>query len=124
VSRLQLLEERIMSMEERAGGNRSLVARLIGLRIIGAMRRRGRRRVGARQLAQLDDRLLRDIGLTRAQVHAAACGLLSLGEPSPARHIGAPPTGAANVVRLKRRAIAVRVDQATSAPLVKRAAHG
>ena len=119
-----------MSMEERAGGNRSLVARLIGParricpRIIGAMRRRGRRRVGARQLAQLDDRLLRDIGLTRAQAHAAACRLLSLGEPSPARHIGAPATGAANVVRLKRRAIAVRVDQATSAPLVKRAAHG
>jgi hypothetical protein len=80
----------------------------------------GALRAGARQLAQLDERLLRDIGLTRSQVHAAAYGLLRLREPSPVSHIGAPPTGAANVVPLKRRAIAVRVDQAASAPLVKR----
>jgi uncharacterized protein YjiS (DUF1127 family) len=119
-----------MSMEERTGGNRSLMARLIGSgrrvceTMIDAMRRDARRRIGARQLAQLDERLLRDVGLTRSQVHAAAYGLLRLGEPSRASHIGARPKGAANVVPLKRRAIAVRVDQATSAPLVKRAAHG
>ena len=119
-----------MSMEQRARGKRSLVAQLIGParrvcgQMIDALRRRARRRTGARQLAQLDDHLLRDIGLSRSQVHAAAHGLLRLCEPSPVSRIGAPPSGAANVVPLKRRAIAVRVDQATSAPLVKRAAHG
>jgi uncharacterized protein YjiS (DUF1127 family) len=119
-----------MSMEERAGGKGSLMARLIEParrvcpKMIDAIRRRARRRIGAQQLAQLDDRLLRDIGLTCSQVHAAAYGLLRLGVPSRASHIGAPPTAAANVVPLKRRAIAVRVDQATSAPFVKRAAHG
>ncbi|HEX2478700.1 MAG TPA: DUF1127 domain-containing protein [Geminicoccaceae bacterium] len=124
------MKEQIMSMKQRARGKRSLTARLIGParrvcgKMIDAMRRRARRRTGARQLAQLDDRLLRDIGLTRSQVHAAAHGLLRLCEPSRASHIGAPPTAAANVIPLKRRAIAVRVDQATAAPLVKRAAHG
>jgi uncharacterized protein YjiS (DUF1127 family) len=124
------LKEQIMSMEQRARGKRSLVAQLIGParrvcgQMIDALRRRARRRTGARQLAQLDDHLLRDIGLTRWQVHAAAHGLLRPSEPSRASHDGAPPTGASNVVPLKRRAIAVRVDQATSAPLVKRAAHG
>jgi uncharacterized protein YjiS (DUF1127 family) len=119
-----------MSMEERAGGKDWLMARLIEParrgcpRVIDAMRRRARRRLGAQQLTQLDDRLLRDIGLTRAQVHAAAYGLLTLRKPSPESHIGAPPAAAANVVPLKRRAIAVRVDQATAAPFVKRAAHG
>jgi uncharacterized protein YjiS (DUF1127 family) len=57
-----------MSMEQRASGTRSLMARLIEparrvcARIIAAMRRDGRRRTGARQLAQLEERLLRDIG--------------------------------------------------------------
>jgi hypothetical protein len=32
------------------------------------MRRRARQRLGAQQLARLDDHLLRDIGLTRSQV--------------------------------------------------------
>jgi uncharacterized protein YjiS (DUF1127 family) len=117
-------------MEQHARGNRSLMPRLIQsvrgvyARIIDVTRRAVRRRTGARQLAQLDERLLRDIGLTRTQAHAAAYGLLRLGEPAPASHVGAPPTAAATVVPLKRRAIAVRVDQATSAPLLKRAAHG
>jgi uncharacterized protein YjiS (DUF1127 family) len=124
------LKEQIMSMEERKGGKGPLIARIIGParricpRMIDALRRRARAPVGARQLAVLDDCLLRDIGLTRVQVHAAAHELLRLREFSPARQIGAPPTGAANVVRLKRRAIAVRVAPATSAPLMKRAAQG
>jgi uncharacterized protein YjiS (DUF1127 family) len=124
------LEEQVMSMEQHAGGKGSLMARLIEparrvcLKMIGAMRCRARRRLGAQQLAQLDSRLLRDIGLTRAQVHAAAYGLLMLRELSSASRIDAPPTAAATVVPLRRRAIAVRVDQATSAPLLKRAAHG
>jgi Domain of unknown function (DUF1127) len=89
------------------------------------MRRRARQRLGAQQLARLDDHLLRDIGLTRSQVHAAAYGLLELGEPAATSRIAASPlAGAGNVVPLKQRAIPVRVDQATSAPLVKRAANG
>jgi uncharacterized protein YjiS (DUF1127 family) len=124
------VKEQIMSMQERTDHNRSLVARLIGsarricLGMIDARRHRARRRVAARQLALLDDHLLHDIGLTRSQAHAAACGLLRLGAHSPASRIGAPATAAANVVPLKRRAIAVRVDQATSAPPIKRAACG
>lgn len=119
-----------MSMAKRARGDRSLMASLIEParrvcpKIIDVLRRRAGRRYGAQQLAQLDERLLRDIGLTPSQAHAAACGLLRLREPSPASHIEAPPMSAAKVVCIKRRAIAVRVDRATSAPLVKRAAHG
>jgi uncharacterized protein YjiS (DUF1127 family) len=106
-----------MSMEQRASDNRPLIAFLIGpaRRLCGKridpMRRRARRSLGAQQLAELDDHLLRDIGLTRSQVNAAAYGLLRLREPSPS-HIEAPlPTSAGNVVPLKQRAIAVRVDQ-------------
>ena len=119
-----------MSMEKRASDNRPLLALLIdpARRLWGKtsdpMRRRARRRLGAQQLAELDDHLLRDIGLTRLQASAAAYGLLRLREPSP-RYIEAPPpAGAGNVVPLNLRAIAVRVDEATSAPLVKRAANG
>jgi uncharacterized protein YjiS (DUF1127 family) len=118
-----------MSTEERVGGNRPLSAlltgpvRLVYETVIDPMRRRARRRPGKRTLAQLDDRLLRDIGLTRSQVHAAAYGLLRLGEDSPAGSMRAPPpSGPTNVVRLKRRAIALRVDEATAVPLAKRAA--
>ena len=57
-----------MSMEQRARGKRSLTARLIG---------------PARRIFFFF--LLRDIGGgTRSQVHAAAHGLLRLGEPSRA----------------------------------------
>ena len=88
-----------MSMEKRASDNRPLLALLIG---------------PARRLW----------GKTRSQASAAAYGLLRLREPSP-RHIEAPPpAGAGNVVPLKQRAIAVRVDEATVAPLLKRAANG
>ena len=120
-----------MSMEQRARDNRPLVALLIGParrlcgKMIDPMRRRARRRIGAQQLAQLDDHLLRDIGLTRSQAHAAALRTAEATRAFPCEsHRSAPPTGAANVVPLKQRAIAVRVDQATSAPLVKRAANG
>jgi uncharacterized protein YjiS (DUF1127 family) len=119
-----------MSMAKRTDSNRPLSTILVGParrsceRMIDLMRRRARRRLGAQQLAELDDHLLRDIGLTRSQAHAAAYGLLRLREPSPSPIEAPPPTEAGNVVPLKRRAIAVRVDQATSAPLVKRAANG
>ena len=91
--------------------------------MIDPMRRRARRRLGAQQLAELDDHLLRDIGLTRSQASAAAYGLLRLREPSP-RHRSPAASGRRQRGALKQRAIAVRVDEATSAPLVKRAANG
>jgi uncharacterized protein YjiS (DUF1127 family) len=123
------LEEQIMSRQQSPGGDRPLrgllsgPARLVYEKVIDPMRRRARRRVGVQELAQIDDRLLRDVGLTRAEVHGAAYGLLRLGEPSPAGRMGAPPsTDPSNLVRLERRAIALRVDEATSAPPVKRAA--
>jgi uncharacterized protein YjiS (DUF1127 family) len=79
-----------MSKEQRAGGNLPLHALLSGAvrfvyeTVIDPMRRHARRRAGARELARLDDRLLRDIGLSRSQVHAAAYGLIGPGERSPA----------------------------------------
>jgi uncharacterized protein YjiS (DUF1127 family) len=120
-----------MSMAKRASDNRPLLALLIDparrlcATMIDPMRRRARRRLGAQHLAELDDHLLRDLGLTRSQAHAAAYGLLRLREPAASSDIEAPlPADVSNVVPLKQRAIAVRVDQATSAPLVKRAANG
>ena len=61
-------------------GDRPLTALLNGLvrlvyeAVIAPMRRRARRRADARELACLADHLLRDIGMTRAQVLAAAFG--------------------------------------------------
>ena len=69
-----------MSNQQCASGNRPLTAllggpvRLVYETVIDPMRRRARRRADARELARLDDHLLRDIGLTRAQVLAAAFG--------------------------------------------------
>ena len=118
-----------MSTAERTGGDRPRIALLSGHarrirdKLIDTIRRRTRRRLRAHELAQLDDRMLRDIGLTRSEVRAAALGVLRLREPCPVIPSGAlRRTDPANVVRLKHRAIAVRVDQATSAPLVKHAA--
>jgi uncharacterized protein YjiS (DUF1127 family) len=114
-------------MAKRTGSNRPLIAILIGSarRLCERMIDRSRRRTGAQQLAELDDHLLRDIGLTRSQAHAVAYGLQRLREPAASSAIETPlPVDASNVVPLKQRAIAVRVDQATSAPLVKRAANG
>lgn len=111
-----------MTTKERAGGERPLIAlltrpaRRIGAKI-ASLRRGVRRSAGARELAQLDERLLRDIGLTRFEARAAACGLVRLPEPAPVDR----PSGA-EILPLQRRAIALRVDQATSAPPLKRAA--
>ena len=116
-----------MSMAKRARGDRSLMASLIEParrvcpKIIDVLRRRAGRRYGARQLAQLDDRLLRDIGLTRSQVHAAAFGPVGPSGHSPADSPRARPSGPGNVVPLKRRAIAEPVDEPTPAPLARRA---
>jgi uncharacterized protein YjiS (DUF1127 family) len=122
------LEVQIMSNQHCTGGNRPLHALLAGLRhlvhdhVIDPLRRRARSRAGERELARLDDRLLRDIGLTRAQVHAAAYGRVGPGVLSRADTMRAPPSGPGNVLRLQHRAIALRVDEATAAPPARRAA--
>ena len=87
-----------MSNQSRAGDNRlsTLLAGLTHLthdKLIDPLRRRACSRAGERSLAQLDDRMLRDIGLTRAQAHAAAYGLLKLGRHSPADSTRASPSG-------------------------------
>jgi len=51
---------------------------LVQAGMIDAIRRRIRRHAGEQAMMQLDDHLLRDIGLTRLQVDAAAHGLLHL----------------------------------------------
>jgi uncharacterized protein YjiS (DUF1127 family) len=96
--------------------------RLIYETVIDPVRRRARGRADAWQLARLDDHLLRDIGLTRAQVLAAA-----FGPAGPDRHLPlATPQarrwGPGNVVPLQRRADAERVDEGAAAPLARRAA--
>jgi uncharacterized protein YjiS (DUF1127 family) len=96
--------------------------RFIYQTVIDPVRRRARGRTEAWQLARLDDHLLRDIGLTRAQVLAAA-----FGPAGPDRHLPlatpqARSPGPCNVVRLRRRADAERVDDVAAAPLARRAA--
>jgi uncharacterized protein YjiS (DUF1127 family) len=119
------LEVQIMSNTNSIGANRSLTAllsgpvRLVYERVIEPIRRHARWRGGERELARLDDRLLRDIGLTRSQVHAAAYGLVGRGGNSAADSMRASPPANSNV-RLKRRAMALRVDGAMAAPLATR----
>ena len=117
-----------MSDQHRVGGRSRLSALLAGLaclvrdRVVDPMRRGARSRAGERELARLDDRLLRDIGLMRSQVHAAAYGRVGPGVLSRADSMRAPPSGSGDVVRLKRRAIASRVGEAAATPLARRAA--
>jgi uncharacterized protein YjiS (DUF1127 family) len=119
-----------MSHRRRVVRNRRLNALLRGLahlihdNLVGPMRRLARSRGGERELARLDDHLLRDIGLTRAEVHAAAYGVIRLGEHSPGDSMRAPQSEADNVVRLKRSATGSSVDEAAAAPPARRAARG
>jgi hypothetical protein len=79
--------------------------------VIDPVRRRARGRADAGQLARLDDHLLRDIGLTRAQVLAAAFGPAALDPHLRPATPQARSPGPGNVVRLQRRADADRVDE-------------
>jgi uncharacterized protein YjiS (DUF1127 family) len=118
-----------VSNQHRVGGNRLLnalptgLAQLVHDRVIDPVRRHARRHAGERELARLDDRVLRDIGLTRPQIRAAACGVIELGEHRPADSRRALPSGAGNA-RLMRRAIALRGDRAPAPPVAERAARG
>src|SRR3546814_18329841 len=53
-----------------AGG----LVRRIGRAVLGPIRSRLRRRAGERMLMELDDRLLRDVGLKRADLQASVYG--------------------------------------------------
>jgi uncharacterized protein YjiS (DUF1127 family) len=118
-----------MGNQQRTGGKRPLNALFAGLahfihhKVTDPARRRARSRAGERELARLDDRLLRDIGLTRSQVLAAGYGPLRPGEGSSAETLRASRSRLGSV-RLKRRAIALSVDGAMAAPLAQRAARG
>jgi uncharacterized protein YjiS (DUF1127 family) len=98
------------------------LARLVCETVIVPVRRRTRRRPGAGELARLDDHLLRDIGLTRPQVLAAAFGPVGSKWHSPVDPAGERLAGEGKVVRLRRRASAERVDDVAAAPLPRRAA--
>jgi uncharacterized protein YjiS (DUF1127 family) len=98
-----------MSKQQRARDDllKPLIARLACLvhdRVIDPVWRHARSRAGERSLAQLDDRMLRDIGLTRSQVHAAAYGLLKLGRPAPADSTQASSSAAAGTPLAERAA--------------------
>jgi uncharacterized protein YjiS (DUF1127 family) len=72
-----------MSSRQCAGSNRrpddflANLARLVHDHLVDPVRRHSRSRAGERKLAWLDDRMLRDIGLTCSQIHAAVYGLPS-----------------------------------------------
>ena len=120
----------MMSKLHCVSGDRPLTALLNGLvrlvyeAVIAPMRRRARRRADARELARLADHLLRDIGMTRAQVLAAAFGPVGPDRHFRADSVRARSAGPGNVVRLKRPASARGVDEAAAAPLARRAARG
>jgi uncharacterized protein YjiS (DUF1127 family) len=83
-----VLEVQMMSNQMRAGSRPLLqavstgLAHLIHEKMIDVVRRRVRSRAGERAMARLEDHMLRDIGLTRSEIHAAAYGLLSDGRAS------------------------------------------
>lgn len=77
-----------MISQSHAGGDRPLsdfpagLAHFILDHVIDRLQRVACSRAGKRELERLDDHLLRDIGITRAEIHAAAYGQLSLGRAS------------------------------------------
>lgn len=52
----------------------------VRIRMVDAIMRRIRSHAGKRAMMELDDHLLRDIGLSRSDLHAAAFGILPLGQ--------------------------------------------
>jgi len=52
------------------------LGRLVQAWTVDPIQRRLQHRSDAQTMMELDDHLLRDIGLTRSQVHAAACGIV------------------------------------------------
>jgi uncharacterized protein YjiS (DUF1127 family) len=106
------LEVQMMSTQQHAHDHRPLSALIAGLAlvydfVIDSVGRQARWQAGGLELARLDDRTLRDTGLTRAKIHAAARGLLSGDRASRSasretagnRPVPAPPAKAAALVR-------------------------
>jgi uncharacterized protein YjiS (DUF1127 family) len=107
------LEVQMMSTQQHVHDNRPLSALLAGLarlvydHVIDSVRRQARWQAGGLELARLDDRTLRDIGLTRPEILAVACGLLSGDRASGSasqdtagnQPVPAPPSKAAALVR-------------------------
>ena len=97
---------------QHVNGNKTVPARfrgpvrLVYETVINLVQRRARRRAGAQELARLDDRLLRDIGLSRAQVLAAAFGPAGASGCAGADFMHTRPTGPGNVERLQHPASA------------------
>jgi uncharacterized protein YjiS (DUF1127 family) len=124
------LEVLIMRNLQYVNGNKTLATRFSGPvrfvyeTVIDPVRRCARRRAGGRELAQLDDRLLRDIGLSRAQVLAAAFGPVGPDRRFLSRSVRAGSPGPGNVVRLERPIRGQRIDQPAATPLAKRAVRG
>jgi len=97
-------------------------------RRIGRIGQQLRCRAAEWELSELDDRTLRDIGLTRSQVHAAAYGLLRLGGASreePAREpkqaceqVGSTIGGAPATAPRRRCSPCYRLAAALVAPAV------
>jgi uncharacterized protein YjiS (DUF1127 family) len=116
-----------MSDQHRAGGSRPPNVRLAGLarlvyrKVIDSLRPDVRVRAGEEELARLDDRLLRDIGLTGSGIHAAAYGLAEPGEHSLTSSLRASPSERGNV-RPQRRAGGLNIAGAPAAPPAGRAA--
>jgi uncharacterized protein YjiS (DUF1127 family) len=83
------------------------LARLVYDHVIDSVRRQTRWQAGGLELPRLDDRTLRDIGFTRAKIHAAACGPLSGDRANGAasqvaagnQPVPTPPAKAAALVR-------------------------
>jgi uncharacterized protein YjiS (DUF1127 family) len=78
------------------GSRRALVGlvRAIGDVVLKPVQRRLRCRAGARRMMELDDHLLKDIGIRRSEIRAAAYGLLKVRgalEPRPEPPVRPPP---------------------------------
>jgi uncharacterized protein YjiS (DUF1127 family) len=78
------------------GSYRALVGlvRAIGVAVLKPVQRRLRCRAGARRMMDLDDHLLKDIGIRRGEIRAAAYGLLKVRgalDPPPEPPVRPPP---------------------------------
>jgi len=77
----------------------------IRVRMVDAIMRRIRSQTGKRAMMELDDHLLRDIGLSRSELHAAAFGILPLTQAAgEALHDRCDPAASSKPSRLNHSA--------------------